>query len=212
MQQDCAETKDSVQHRIKQIRMVSKGNNMFQQKVKADAEAIINLLGFVPKELEELRKEMESCVDYQMVEYVDWDEDLQKYVTKIWRPTIDITIIDDMLDVFYTSIVGRIFSMAEDGLKVLSGITGKPNTPKGIPAMSDLDLYYQEIINKKALSLPSIEVLWPDKSNFHRLRKEITHKGKCHLSESEIKTLIPNIENVLKMLLSIEEQIRTTKL
>jgi len=192
--------------------MVSRGNNMFQQKVKNEAEALKKLLNFVPKELEELRGEMESYADSQKVEYEDWDEDLQKYVTKIWQPTVDTTIIDEMKDVFYTSIVGRIYSMAEDGLKALSGIASKPKTPKGLPAMNDLDLYYQEIINKRTLSLPSIEVFWPDKSNFHHLRKEITHKGKCHLSESEVNTLIPNIENVLKMLLSIEEQIRTTKL
>ncbi len=192
--------------------MFSKGNNMFQQKVKAESEAIKKLLGFVPEELEKLREEMESYADSQIEEYEDWDEDLQKYVTKMWRPTVDTTIIDEMLDVFYTSIVGRIYSMAEEGLKALSGITGKPKTPAGLPAMSDLDLYYQEIVNKKSLPLPSIEILWPDKSNFHRLRIEITHNGRCHLSESEIKTLIPNIENVLKMLLSIEEQIRTTKL
>ena len=181
---------------------------MFQQKVKTEAEAIKKLLGFVPKELEKLREEMESYADSQKEEYEDWDEDLQKYITKIWQPTVDTSIIDEMKDVFYTSIVGRIFSMAEDGLKALSGITGKPKTPKGAPAMNDLDLYYQEIISKRTLPLPSIEVLWPDKSNFHRLRKEITHKGKCHLSESEIKTLVPNIENVQKLLLLVEEQIR----
>jgi len=191
--------------------MVSKGNNMFQQKVKTEAEAMKKLLGFVPEELEKLRKEMESYADSQIEEYEDWDEDLQKYVTKIWRPTVDTTIIDEMLDVFYTSIVGRIYSMAEEGLKALSGITGKPKTPKGLPAMNDLDLYYQEIVNKKSLPLPSIEMFWPDKSNFHHLRKEITHKGKCHLSKTEVNALTPNIENVLKMLLFIEEQIRSPK-
>jgi len=110
--------------------------------------------------------------------------------------------------VFYTSIVGRIYSMAEEGLKVLSGITGKPKTPKGLPAMSDLDLYYQEIINKYKVTLPSIETLWPDKVKFHLLRKEITHKGKCHLTEIEKTGLQANIESVLKMLLFVEEKTR----
>lgn len=189
--------------------MFSKGNNMFQQKVKAESEAIKQLLGFVPPKIEELRKEMDTYVDSQKEEYEEWDEGLQKYVVRVWLPSIDTSIVDDMLDLFYSSVVGRIYSFAENGLRILSGLTSKPKSPKGLPALCDLDLYYQEIINKYSITLPSIEVLWPDKVVFHKMRKEITHKGKCHLTETEKAGLQTNVENVLKMLLFVEEQIRT---
>lgn len=141
-------------------------------------------------------------------EYEEWDEDLYKHVVRVWHPSIDTSFVDDMLDLFYSSIVGRIYSYAENGLRVLSGVTSKPKSPKGLPALCDLDLYYQEIINKYNITLPSIEVLWSDKVVFHKIRKEITHKGKCYLTETEKAGLQTNVESVLKMLLFVEEQIR----
>lgn len=188
--------------------MISEGNNMFQQKVKAEAKAIQELLGFVPQKLEELRKEMESYLGFQKEEYEEWDEESQTNIQRVWHPNIDTSVFDEMLDVFYISIVGRIYSFAEYGLKELSGVSGKLKPPKGQQTPSDIDLYYQEIQNKKGVALPPIETLWSGKVEFHNMRRQVIHNGKCYLTETEKAGLSSNIDSILKMLLFVEEQIR----
>ena len=144
--------------------MIAKGNNWFQSYVKQEAETIENLLDFVPKKLEELRKEIEDSVKcIPSVEYEEWDPELEKKVERLWSPTVDTSIVDEMLDLFYATMVARIYSFAENGLRILSGSSSKPKFKgqRGQKQPSDLDLYYQAIMKKYEINLPQIENLWP---------------------------------------------------
>lgn len=105
----------------------------------------------------------------------------------------------------------RIYSFAENGLKVLSEISKKPKQTKGQSGQkqpSDIDLYYREIEKKYGIILPPIETLWPDKDSFHALRKRITHHGQNQLTKQESDSLSTELETIMKMLLFVEEQIR----
>lgn len=189
--------------------MFAKGNNMFQGSVKQEAESISNLLAFVPVELEKLRKRMQSEIEFvEPEECEEWDEDQQKFVLRMWYPSVDTSIVDEMLDTFYSSIVGKIYNYAENGLRILADVVHKPKFPKGKKRPSDIDLYFQEIERKQGITLPPIEELWPNKENFHSLRKQITHYGKGYLKTKEIEQLDKDLNDVLNMLLFIEEQIR----
>ena len=189
--------------------MIAKGNNWFQSYVKQEAETIENLLDFVPKKLEELRKEMEDSVKcIPSVEYEEWDPELEKNVERLWSPTVDTSIVDEMLDLFYATMVARIYSFAENGLRILSGSSSKPKFKgqRGQKQPSDLDLYYQAIMKKYEINLPQIENLWPNKNDVHNLRKQITHKGGSPLTEV-VKHLSIDLDDVSKMLLFVEEKI-----
>lgn len=185
---------------------------MFQSYVKQEAEATEHLLGFVPMKLEELKKEMEDSVkDIPSVKYEEWDCELEKNVVRTWYPFVDTSIVEEMLNLFYSTIVVRIYTFAENGLRILSEISTKPKQPKGLSGQkqqSDIDLYYQEIEKKQGISLPPIETLWPNKDSFHALRKRITHHGQNQLTKQESDSLSTELETILKMLLFIEEQIR----
>lgn len=184
---------------------------MFQANTMQEAESINNLLDFVPKKLEKMREEIIASIEAESEEIEEWNEESQKYEKSVWFPSYDFGFIDFMLDAFYSSMVLRIYSFAENGLKVLAEISTRLKQPKGHSGQkqpSDIDLYYQEIEKKQGITLPPIETLWPDKASFHSLRKQITHDGKCNLTKADEEHLSVVLDDALKMLLSVEEKIR----
>ena len=189
--------------------MFGKGNNMFQGKVKHEAEAIKNLLAFVPEQLEKLRDEMNASIEaVEPVEYEEWDYYENKVVPRIWYPSVDTSIIDEMKDAFYLSIVEKIYSFAENGLKILSGVESRPHRSSKQKTLSDIDVYLQKIEKEHEITLPPIEDLWPNKDTFHLLRKQIAHHGQDHLTKTEIDHLATELGDALKLLLCVEERIR----
>ena len=189
--------------------MFAKGNTMFQGKVKHEAEAIRSLHNFVPEKLENLRDEMKASIEtVEPVEYEEWDCYENKVVPRIWYPDVDTSIIDEMEDAFYLSIVERIYSFAESGLKILSGVKSKPHRSKEQKTLSDVDVYLQRIEKNQEITLPPIENLWPNKDGFHLLRKQIAHHGKDHLTDTEVNHLATDLDDALHMLLFVEEKIR----
>ena len=188
--------------------MIAKGRNLFQSKVYSDAEAIKNLLTTVPNFLTKLSQELETADNAISEEYEEWDFELQKKVLRVWHPSTDTTFIWEMMDVFYTSIVIKKDSFVENGLRTLLGENTKPKPPKGQKVPSDIDLYYSKIKEKYAVVLPDIKTLWPNKDNFHMIRKDIVHHGKCCITKEEVNHLPVDVDDTLKMLLFIEEGLR----
>ena len=191
--------------------MIAKGNNMFQIKVKDEAQAIENLLLSGPNQLEKDRQKVEDEADKDSDVFDVWDDETQSNVPYVCRPSTDTEFIDNMLDEFYTAMVVKIYSFAENGLQLLLGTHDKLKNPKGKSGQrqpSNLDLYYQAIGEKYEVDLPKIENLWPNKNGFHSLRIHVTHKGKSYLTKEEIEHLSIDVDDVLKMLLFVEEKIR----
>ncbi len=191
--------------------MIGKGRNMFQANTMQEAESINNLLDFVPEKLEKMREEIIASIQAESQEVEEWNEESQRYEKSVWFPSYDFGFVDYMLDAFFSSMVLRIYSFAENGLKVLSEISKKPKQTKGQSGQkqpSDIDLYYQGIEKKQGITLPPIETLWPDKASFHALRKRITHHGQNQMTKQESDSLSTELETIMKMLLFVEEQIR----
>lgn len=190
--------------------MFGKGKSDFQAYVEATQQAITNMLTFFPQKLEELRNEIERECEKIIEEHQVWNEKTQDVDYTRSHPIADTSFIDEMKDLFYTAMVNRIYSFAEDGLIKLSGCTQKPKASKGQRQLSDVDLYFQKIADAHP-NMPTIDTLWPQKISFHRLRNDVVHHGKKQLEPFEIKMLSDNTNQIALLLTTIENIIRGNK-
>lgn len=199
---------------VKIIIMIAKGRTNYQAMVEDRAESLKLLLSIVPDYISDMRNKVEEEAHSVSEEYTEWDEDAQKEIVRIWHPTLDTTIFDDMLCDFYASMMQRVYSYAEICMLELCkdkkvaqeerfAYMDNPENEK----ISNLTFYYRMVQNENEISLPAIKRIWTSYRDFHDVRNEITHK---ELSKSTSRELIEkSIEEVHKLLLNTEKTILT---
>lgn len=199
---------------VKIIIMIAKGRTNYQAMVEDKAESLKLLLSIVPDYISDMRNKVEEEAYSVSEEYTEWDNDAKKEIVRTWHPSVDTTIFDDMLCVFYASMMQRVYSYAEICMLELCkdkkvaqeerfAYMDNPEKEK----ISNLTFYYRMVQNENGISLPAIKRIWTSYREFHDVRNEITHK---ELSKSTSRELIEkSIEEVHKLLLNTEKTILT---
>ncbi len=184
--------------------------------VEDKAESLKLLLSIVPDYISDMRNKVEEEAHSVSEEYTEWDEDAQKEIVRIWHPTLDTTIFEEMLCDFYASMMQRVYSYAEICMLELCkdkkvaqeerfAYMDNPENEK----ISNLTFYYRMVQNENEISLPAIKRIWTSYREFHDVRNKITH---IELSKSLTgETIEKNIEEVCQLLLNTENAILTNK-
>lgn len=196
--------------------MLAKGRTNYQAMVEDRAKSLKYLLSFVTDSINEIRNDIIDKANSATEEYIEWDEDAQKEVVKIWHPSIDTGVFDDMLDDFYASMMQRVYSYAEICILELCMNKKSAQEERRIymenpenETISTIVFYYKQVQKERGIILPGIKRIWTNYRDFHNERNKITHS---ELSKSFSKEYIEkNINEVCKLLLNTEQTILSNK-
>ncbi len=196
--------------------MLAKGRTNYQAMVEDRAKSLKYLLSFVTDNINEIRNDIIDKANSATEEYIEWDEDAQKEVVKIWHPSIDTGVFDDMLDDFYASMMQRVYSYAEICILELCMNKKSAQEERRIymenpenETISTIVFYYKQVQKERGIILPGIKRIWTNYRDFHNERNKITHS---ELSKSFSKEYIEkNINEVCKLLLNTEQTILSNK-
>ena len=180
--------------------MVGKGRTNFRAAVEDKTLAIISLIDMVSEKTDELEHGM------------------------IQLSNADTFFLDEIRTAFYDSIVKEVYSMCEKEMGNLSKLNKAKwesawgERPQGI---SDIEIYYRKIGEIHAITLPSIETIWPDFKLFKTMRNSVTHNKKetlnkglsaiNHSSKQKLIFIKSNIDQVKELLLQTEQAVLESK-